>query len=87
MVEVGLSMAPVLLTVDFLLICTLHPTLTAATPTHWTPVPGAVVAAMDSSGHGRVPTPIAPRLSRSARAMVCGRRMEPTKRMTTAIGT
>jgi len=48
-------MAPALWIVNFLLIYTLNPNLAAAMPAHWTPVPEAVVSAMESSGDGRVP--------------------------------
>jgi len=54
-VEVGMSMAPALWIVNFLLIYTLNPDLAAAMPAHWAPVPATVASAMESSSDGRVP--------------------------------
>ena len=52
---VGMSMAPALWIVNFILIYTLNPELAAAMPAYWTPIPPVVSAAILASEHGRVP--------------------------------
>jgi hypothetical protein len=51
---VGMSMGPALWIVNFALIYTLNPTLAAAMPAKWAPIPTAVVQAIYDGG-GRVP--------------------------------
>ncbi|GAA4471905.1 hypothetical protein GCM10023094_03410 [Rhodococcus olei] len=53
--EVGMSMAPPLWTVNFALLYILKPSLAAAMPAHWAPIPAAVAAAVKSSPTGQVP--------------------------------
>ncbi|TQF69202.1 hypothetical protein FK531_10625 [Rhodococcus spelaei] len=53
--EVGMSMAPPLWTVNFALLYILKPSLAAAMPAHWAPIPPAVADAVRSSPTGQVP--------------------------------
>lgn len=53
--EVGMSMAPPLWIVNFALLYILNPSLAAAMPAHWAPIPSAVAAAVRSSPTGQVP--------------------------------
>ena len=52
---VGMSMAPALWLVNFILIYTLNPDLAAFMPAYWTPIPENVVAAIRTSRDGQVP--------------------------------
>ena len=53
---VGMSMAPALWLVNFILIYILNPQLAAAMPAYWTPIPPNVVAAIAApGGNGQVP--------------------------------
>jgi hypothetical protein len=53
---VGMSMAPALWLVNFILLYILNPQLAAAMPAYWTPIPANVVAAIARpGGDGRVP--------------------------------
>jgi hypothetical protein len=52
---VGMSMAPALWLVNFILIYTLNPDLAAYMPAYWTPIPENVVAAIRTSQCGQVP--------------------------------
>ena len=53
---VGMSMAPALWLVNFILIYILKPELAAAMPAYWTPIPPNVVAAISRpGGNGQVP--------------------------------
>jgi hypothetical protein len=51
---VGMSMAPALWLVNFILIYTLNPRLAAAMPAYWTPIPPSVAWAIYASQHGQV---------------------------------
>ena len=51
---VGMSMAPALWLVNFILIYVLNPELAAFMPAYWTPIPPPVVAAIQSSRDGQV---------------------------------
>jgi len=51
---VGMSMAPALWLVNFMLIYTLNPALAADMPARWTPVPGTVARALLASPTGQV---------------------------------
>jgi len=51
---VGMSMAPALWLVNFILIYTLNPRLAAAMPAYWTPIPPSVASAIYASQHGQV---------------------------------
>lgn len=53
--EVGMSMAPPLWIVNFALLYVLQPSLAAAMPAHWAPIPSAVADAVRSSPTGQVP--------------------------------
>ncbi|MFI6433380.1 hypothetical protein [Rhodococcus oryzae] len=53
--EVGMSMAPPLWIVNFALLYILNPSLAAAMPAHWAPIPSAVADAVKSSPTGQVP--------------------------------
>lgn len=53
--EVGMSMAPPLWIVNFALLYILKPSLAAAMPAHWAPIPSAVADAVRSSPTGQVP--------------------------------
>ncbi|WP_027502486.1 hypothetical protein [Rhodococcus sp. UNC363MFTsu5.1] len=53
--EVGMSMAPPLWIVNFALLYILKPSLAAAMPAHWAPIPSAVADAIKSSPTGQVP--------------------------------
>jgi hypothetical protein len=52
---VGMSMAPALWLVNFILMYTLNPELAAAMPAYWTPIPPVVASAIYASEHGQVP--------------------------------
>ena len=52
---VGMSMAPALWIVNFILIYTLNPDVAAAMPAYWTPIPPVVSSAIYASEHGQVP--------------------------------
>ncbi|MFD1811072.1 hypothetical protein [Rhodococcus gannanensis] len=52
---VGMSMAPPLWIVNFALLYVLNPSLAAAMPAYWTPIPEAVADAVRSSPTGQVP--------------------------------
>ncbi|EME16494.1 hypothetical protein [Rhodococcus triatomae] len=52
---VGMSMAPPLWIVNFALLYVLEPSLAAAMPAYWTPIPEAVADAVASSPTGQVP--------------------------------
>ena len=52
---VGMSMAPALWLVNFILIYTLNPEVAAAMPAYWTPIPPAVSSAILASDNGQVP--------------------------------
>jgi hypothetical protein len=52
---VGMSMAPPLWIVNFALIYILKPSLAAAMPAYWAPIPGPVVDAVKASPTGQVP--------------------------------
>lgn len=52
--EVGMSMAPPLWIVNFALLYILKPSLAAAMPAHWAPIPSAVAEAVKSSPTGQV---------------------------------
>lgn len=52
---VGMSMAPALWIVNFILLYILNPKLAAAMPAYWTPIPPAVASAIRSSSNGQVP--------------------------------
>jgi hypothetical protein len=52
---VGMSMAPALWIVNFILIYTLNPEVAAAMPAYWTPIPPVVSSAIYASEHGQVP--------------------------------
>ena len=51
---VGMSMAPALWLVNFILIYILKPELAAHMPAYWTPIPENVVAAIQTSRDGQV---------------------------------
>ncbi|MGW0042333.1 hypothetical protein [Rhodococcus sp. NPDC003348] len=53
--QVGMSMAPPLWMVNFALLYILKPSLAAAMPAHWAPIPSAVADAVRSSPTGQVP--------------------------------
>ncbi|MBC2641977.1 MULTISPECIES: hypothetical protein [unclassified Rhodococcus (in: high G+C Gram-positive bacteria)] len=53
--EVGMSMAPPLWIVNFALLYILNPSLAAAMPAHWAPIPSAVADAVKASPTGQVP--------------------------------
>lgn len=53
--QVGMSMAPALWLVNFILIYILNPALAAHMPAYWTPIPGAVADAILASPTGQVP--------------------------------
>ncbi|MDH6287725.1 hypothetical protein [Rhodococcus opacus] len=53
--EVGMSMAPPLWIVNFALLYILNPSLAAAMPAHWAPIPSPVADALHSSPTGQVP--------------------------------
>ncbi|MDT2009716.1 hypothetical protein FXW78_48870 [Rhodococcus opacus] len=53
--DVGMSMAPPLWIVNFALLYILQPSLAAAMPAHWAPIPSAVADAVRSSPTGQVP--------------------------------
>ncbi|MGW6376076.1 hypothetical protein ACWFRB_08425 [Rhodococcus sp. NPDC055112] len=53
--EVGMSMAPPLWIVNFALLYILKPSLAAAMPAYWAPIPSAVADAVRSSPTGQVP--------------------------------
>ncbi|PTR43247.1 hypothetical protein C8K38_108118 [Rhodococcus sp. OK611] len=53
--EVGMSMAPPLWIVNFALLYILNPSLAAAMPARWAPIPSAVADAVKSSPTGQVP--------------------------------
>ncbi|MFC9790130.1 hypothetical protein [Rhodococcus sp. NPDC127528] len=53
--EVGMSMAPPLWIVNFALLYILKPSLAAAMPAHWAPIPSVVADAVRSSPTGQVP--------------------------------
>lgn len=53
--EVGMSMAPPLWIVNFALLYILKPSLAAAMPAQWAPIPSAVADAITSSPTGQVP--------------------------------
>lgn len=53
--EVGMSMAPPLWIVNFALLYILNPSLAAAMPAHWAPIPSAVAEAVRTSPTGQVP--------------------------------
>ncbi|AZG47560.1 hypothetical protein D7316_04171 [Gordonia insulae] len=53
--QVGMSMAPPLWIVNFALLYILKPSLAAAMPAHWAPIPPAVARAVRSSPSGQVP--------------------------------
>ncbi|MEN0136082.1 MAG: hypothetical protein AAGC80_13090 [Rhodococcus sp. (in: high G+C Gram-positive bacteria)] len=53
--EVGMSMAPPLWIVNFALLYILQPSLAAAMPAYWAPIPPAVADAVRSSPTGQVP--------------------------------
>lgn len=50
-----MSMAPPLWIVNFALLYILNPSLAAAMPAHWAPIPSAVADAIQSSPTGQVP--------------------------------
>jgi hypothetical protein len=50
-----MSMAPPLWIVNFALLYILNPSLAAAMPTHWSPIPPAVADAVRASPTGQVP--------------------------------
>jgi len=52
---VGISMAPSIWTVNFLLIYMLNPKLAALMPAYWTPIPQIVANAITASSSGQVP--------------------------------
>jgi hypothetical protein len=52
---VGMSMAPALWLVNFILIYVLNPELAASMPAYWTPIPPTVVNAIKASLTGQVP--------------------------------
>lgn len=52
---VGMSMAPPLWIVNFALLYVLKPSVAAAMPAYWAPIPGPVVDAVKSSPNGQVP--------------------------------
>lgn len=52
---VGMSMAPPLWTVNFALLYVLKPSLAAAMPAYWAPIPPAVADAVRASPTGQVP--------------------------------
>jgi hypothetical protein len=54
-VEVGMSMAPALWLVNFILLYILNPSLAAAMPAHWAPIPAHVARAILYSPNGQVP--------------------------------
>ncbi|MFF0816808.1 hypothetical protein ACFYVR_16885 [Rhodococcus sp. NPDC003318] len=53
--QVGMSMAPPLWIVNFALLYILKPSLAAAMPAHWAPIPPAVADAVGASPTGQVP--------------------------------
>jgi hypothetical protein len=53
--QVGMSMAPTIWIVNFLLLYILNPSLAADMPAAWTPIPSDVATAMLTSSTGRVP--------------------------------
>jgi hypothetical protein len=53
--EVGMSMAPPLWIVNFALLYILNPSLAAAMPAYWAPIPSAVADAVKASPTGQVP--------------------------------
>jgi|SRR5581483_2557596 len=53
--EVGMSMAPALWLVNFILIYILNPALAAHMPAYWTPIPAPVARAIRASPTGQVP--------------------------------
>nr|WP_238526476.1 hypothetical protein [Gordonia neofelifaecis] len=52
---VGMSMAPPLWLVNFALLYVMKPSLAAAMPAHWAPIPPAVARAIKASPTGQVP--------------------------------
>jgi hypothetical protein len=54
-VKVGMSMAPALWIVNFILIYLLNPTLAASMPAYWAPIPTPVADAILASPTGQVP--------------------------------
>jgi len=52
---VGMSMAPPLWIVNFALLYILKPSVAAAMPAYWAPIPGPVADAVKSSPTGQVP--------------------------------
>ncbi|GAA3201013.1 hypothetical protein GCM10020255_105620 [Rhodococcus baikonurensis] len=52
--EVGMSMAPPLWIVNFALLYILKPSLAAAMPAHWAPIPSAVADAVKASPTGQI---------------------------------
>jgi hypothetical protein len=52
---VGMSMAPSIWIVNFVLVYTLNPKLAAKMPARWTPIPANVVQALTASSTGQVP--------------------------------
>lgn len=52
---VGMSMAPPLWIVNFALLYIVKPSLAAAMPAYWAPIPPAVAAAIKASPNGQVP--------------------------------
>ncbi|ANY26079.1 hypothetical protein [Gordonia terrae] len=52
---VGMSMAPPLWIVNFALLYVVKPSLAAAMPAYWTPIPPVVAAAIEASPTGQVP--------------------------------
>lgn len=53
--EVGMSMAPALWLVNFILLYTLNPALAADMPAYWAPIPAPVANALLASRTGQVP--------------------------------
>jgi hypothetical protein len=51
---VGMSMAPSIWIVNFVLVYTLNPSLAAKMPARWTPIPAKVVLALAESRRGQV---------------------------------
>jgi len=52
---VGMSMAPCIWIVNFVLVYTLNPKLAAKMPGRWTPIPANVVQVLEASSTGQVP--------------------------------
>jgi hypothetical protein len=52
---VGMSMAPALWLVNFILIYILNPEIAATMPAYWTPIPENVVTAIRTSLQGQAP--------------------------------